>query len=113
VGDEFQLKQLTCEKADQGQTEEQQVLATLKPTAADKIPYHPAIYMEIFLRMTVSDGRVSFAYSQNGKKFQPAGSSFQMREGKWIGAKIGFVAVEDNAKSDVGLFDIDWFRVTK
>ncbi len=113
VGDEFQLKQLTCEKADRGQTEEQQVLATLKPTAADKIPYHPAIYMEIFLRMTVSDGRVSFAYSLNGKKFHPAGSSLQMREGKWIGAKIGFVAVEDNAKSDVGLFDIDWFRVTK
>lgn len=113
VGDEFQLKQLTCEKADKGQTEEQQVLATLKPTAADEIPYHPAIYMDIFLRMTVSDGRVSFAYSLNGKKFQPAGSSFQMREGKWIGAKIGFVAVEDNAKSDVGLFDIDWFRVTK
>ena len=113
VGDEFQLKQLTCEKADQGQTEEQQVLATLNPTAADEIPYHPAIYMDIFLRMTVSDGRVSFAYSLKGKKFQPAGSSFQMREGKWIGAKIGFVAVEDNAKSDVGLFDIDWFRVTK
>ena len=113
VGDEFQLKQLTCEKADQGQAEEQQVLATLKPTAADKIPYHPAIYMDIFLRMTVSDGRVSFAYSLNGKKFQLAGSSFQMCEGKWIGAKIGFVAVEDNAKSDVGLLDIDWFRVTK
>jgi hypothetical protein len=36
-----------------------------------------------------------------------------MREGKWIGAKVGLVATEDNVKSDCGLLDVDWFRVTK
>jgi hypothetical protein len=36
-----------------------------------------------------------------------------MREGKWIGAKVGLVATEDNEKSDCGLLDVDWFRVTK
>jgi hypothetical protein len=63
--------------------------------------------------MTVSDGLVNFAYSRDGKSFQPAGTAFKMREGKWIGAKIGLVAVEDNVKSDSGLLDVDWFRVAK
>jgi beta-xylosidase len=113
VGEEFQLKQLTCHNADKGQTEQAQVIATLKPTGRDKIPYHPALYLDIQLRMIVSDGLVTFAYSRDGKSFQPAGTAFKMREGKWIGAKIGLVAVEDNEKSDSGLLDVDWFRVAK
>ena len=111
VGEEFLLKQLTCHNADKGQAEQAQVIATLKPTDRDKIPYHPAIYLDIQLRMTVSDGLVTFAYSRDGKSFQPAGTTFKMREGKWIGAKMGLVAVEDNEKADCGLLDVDWFRV--
>ncbi|MBP3213050.1 MAG: glycoside hydrolase 43 family protein [Prevotella sp.] len=113
VGEEFLLKQLTCLDADKGQAEQAQVIATLKPTDRDKIPYHPALYLDIQLRMTVSDGLVNFAYSRDGKSFRPAGTAFKMREGKWIGAKIGLVAVEDNEKSDSGLLDVDWFRVAK
>lgn len=113
VGEEFLLKQLTCHNADKGQAEEAQIIATLKPTDRDKIPYHPALYLDIQLRMTVSDGLVNFAYSRDGKSFQPVGTTFKMREGKWIGAKIGLVAVEDNEKSDSGLLDVDWFRVAK
>ena len=113
VGEEFLLKQLTCHNADKGQAEQAQVIATLKPTDRNKIPYHPAIYLDIQLRMTVSDGLVNFAYSRDGKSFQPAGTAFKMREGKWIGAKMGLVAVEDNEKSDSGLLDVDWFRVAK
>ena len=113
VGEEFQLQQLTCQKADEGRAEEQQVLATFKPTDKDRIPYHPAIYMDIYLRMTVEAGSVTFAYSLDGKRFTPVGSAFRMREGKWIGAKIGLVAVEKNEKGDCGLLDADWFRVRK
>ena len=113
VGEEFQLKQLTCLDADKGKPQQEQVIATLKPTDRDKIPYHPALYLDIQLRMTVSDGLVNFAYSHDGKFFRPAGTAFKMREGKWIGAKIGLVAVEDNEKSDSGLLDVDWFRVAK
>lgn len=113
VGEEFQLKQLTCLDADKGKPQQEQVISTLKPTDRDKIPYHPALYLDIQLRMTVSDGLVNFAYSRDGKSFQPAGTAFKMREGKWIGAKIGLVAVEDNEKSDSGLLDVDWFRVAK
>ncbi len=113
VGEEFQLKQLTCNQADQGKPEEQQVLATLKPTDRDKIEYHPALYIDIHLQMTVKNGIVTFAFSRDGKSFKAVGDEFKMREGKWIGAKMGLVAVEDNVKSDSGLLDIDWFRVSK
>ena len=36
-----------------------------------------------------------------------------MREGKWIGAKIGFVAYEPGQKTNRGWIDADWFRVTR
>jgi hypothetical protein len=36
-----------------------------------------------------------------------------MREGKWIGAKFGFVACQPAAKGSMGFMDIDWIRVTK
>ena len=69
--------------------------------------------MDIYLRLTVSAGNVTFAYSRDGKRFTAAGTTFRMREGKWIGAKMGLVAVERNEKGDCGLLDIDWFRVTR
>ena len=111
VGDEFQLQQITCKDADKGKAEDVNVIATLQPTAVDKIDYQPAIHCDIYLRMTVSDGQCSFSYSHNGKKFTPAGDTFTMREGKWIGAKIGFVAIEPAGKANRGWIDADWFRV--
>ncbi|MBO5062269.1 MAG: glycoside hydrolase 43 family protein [Prevotella sp.] len=113
VGDEFQLQQITCHGADKGKKEDVKVLATLKPTAKDKIDYQPAIHEDIYLRMIVNNGKCRFAYSKNGKKYEAVGEEFKMREGKWIGAKIGFVAIEPAGKANRGWIDADWFRVTK
>ena len=113
VGDEFQLQQITCRSADKGKKEDVKVIATLKPTAVDKIDYQLAIHEDIYLRMTVNDGKCRFAYSKNGKKYESVGDEFKMREGKWIGAKIGFVAIEPAGKTNRGWIDADWFRVTK
>lgn len=113
VGDEFQLQQITCHGADKGKKEDVKVLATLKPTAKDKIDYQPAIHEDIYLRMIVNNGKCRFAYSKNGKKYEAVGEEFKMREGKWIGAKIGFVAIEPAGKTNRGWIDADWFRVTK
>lgn len=113
VGDEFQLQQITCHGADKGKKEDVKVLATLKPTAKDKIDYQPAIHEDIYLRMIVNNGKCRFAYSKNGKKYEAVGEEFKMREGKWIGAKIGFVAIEPAGKANRGWVDADWFRVTK
>lgn len=113
VGDEFQLQQLTCHNADKGKPETIDVIATLKPTAVDKTDYQPAIHEDIYLRMYVAGGKCQFAYSLDGKKYRDAGTEFKMREGKWIGAKIGYVSAEPAGNTNRGWIDADWFRVTK
>jgi beta-xylosidase len=112
VGKQFQLLQLTCKAADKGKPQTEQLIATLKPTAEDKIDYKPGIHMDIYLRLNVEHSKLNFAYSLDGKKFKPCGSEFQMREGKWIGAKFGYVSVDSNPKSDRGNLDADWIRIT-
>jgi beta-xylosidase len=113
VGEEFQLLQMTCHAADKGKAQEEQLLATLKPTQKDKIDYKPGIHEDIYMRMTVADSKLRFAYSLNGKKFEDCGEEFKMKEGKWIGAKFGFIAVEPAGKADRGWVDADWIRVSK
>ena len=113
IGKEFQLVQMTCKAADKGKAQTEEIIATLKPTAVDKIDYKPGIHEDIYLRMKVINSMVSFAYSQNGKQFTDCGQLFRMKEGKWIGAKFGFIAAETDAKCDRGWVDADWIRVTK
>ena len=104
---------MTCKSADKGNAQSETLIATLRPTAVDKVNYKPAIHEDIYLRMTVNDGMMQFAWSQNGKKFTTCGEPFKMREGKWIGAKIGFVAADTNPNADKGWIDADWIRITK
>ena len=126
VGKDFQLVRMTCKDADKGSGQTEQVIATLKPTAEDKIDYKPGIHEDIYLRLTVSyvgganpDGTnrheavVGFAYSKDGKKYMDAGTVFTMRQGKWIGAKFGFIAAETDTKADRGWVDADWIRISK
>ena len=112
-GDEFLLQRHTTMGADEGRTETQQTLTTLQPTERDTIPYAPAIYMDVYLRMTVRDGICTYSHSLDGKHFKQAGEPFKMREGKWIGAKFGFVAECKSLKSSRGWLDVDWIRITK
>ena len=122
-GKEFKLLILTCQDADRGKAQQEEVVATLKPTAEDKTDYKPGIHEDIYLRLRVSNAeagvahggkpQVSFAWSRNGKKFTPCGSQYEMKQGKWIGAKFGFVAVDTNPKTDRGWIDADWIHVEK
>ena len=123
VGSAFQLIQTTCLQADKGKPQTEQVIATLKPTAVDKTDYKPGIHEDIYLRLRVRNAQagqphggnplVTFSYSLNGKQFTDCGTEFQMKQGKWIGAKFGFIAAETNQKADRGWLDADWLRVTK
>lgn len=114
VGEAFQLQQLTCIGADKNKKETVEVLADLQPTEKDKINYDPAIYEELYLQLTVHQGgKMTFAYSKNGKKFTAVGKEFTMKEGKWIGAKFGFVAEQPYGKGVVGFMDIDWVRISQ
>jgi beta-xylosidase len=113
VGDGFELQRLFCKNADRGGKETFTTITALAPTSKDKVQYKAAIYEDIYLRMVVkAGGKVTFYYSPDGKKYTKCGDEFQMREGKWIGGKMGFVSIEPEAKTDRGWIDIDWFRVT-
>ena len=113
VGNDFQLLQISCKSADKGKPQTEQLIATLKPTAVDQIDYQPGAHIDIYMRMSVNDGKMHFSYSLDGKKYTKCGTEFTMREGKWIGAKIGFVAYEPGQKTNRGWIDADWFRVTR
>ena len=117
---------MTCIAADKGKPQTENLIATLEPTAKDMIDYKPGIHEDIYLRLTVEPESstnlqsssfnlqpiVRFAYSLNNKKWIECGDAFRMKEGKWIGAKFGFVAAETDPKADRGWIDADWIRIT-
>ena len=55
-------------------------------------------------------GHAQFEYSLDGKTFRKAGEPFQMKEGKWIGAKLGFFNCRPNKINDGAFLDVDWIR---
>lgn len=68
----------------------------------------------IFLQIKVKEGGFcDFLFSENGENFRQIGTGFKAREGKWIGSKIGFLALRDGVINDAGSADIDWFRIDK
>lgn len=111
--DKFILFQQTCVNADDKGVEQNKQIATFSPTGNDNIDYKPALYIGLYLRMVVSKGICQFYYSEDNKQYIKAGEPFKMREGKWIGAKMGFIAQQIKDKEDRGWIDVDWFRVTK
>ena len=67
----------------------------------------------IYLRVKIKKGAIcNFFYSLDDKNYQPIGTEFRAREGKWIGAKVGLFALGEEVKNDSGNVAVDWFRVT-
>ena len=108
------LSQVECLKADRGASETVNESVTLKNN-------------EVYLRAKVtttgekigkSEGghdlvvKCQMYYSTNGKKFQKLGKEFQLKEGKWIGAKVGIFCTRPAiVTNDGGWADVDWFRM--
>ena len=113
IGLSFELVQMTCHAAGKGNAQTENLIAKLKPTAVDKTDYKPGIHEDIYLRLSVKDCKVRFFWSQDGKRYSSCGDEFQMKEGKWIGAKFGYIAAETDPKCDRGWVDADWIRVSK
>jgi beta-xylosidase len=68
----------------------------------------------VYFRVQVLQGAdCQFSYSIDGESYTTIGNSFKAREGKWIGAKLGFFALSNSMVNDAGSADIDWFRITK
>jgi beta-xylosidase len=65
-----------------------------------------------YLRVKVAkEAMCSFSYSTDNKSYTNVGVPFKAREGKWIGAKVGFFYTRPGKFNDAGAADIDWFRV--
>ena len=69
---------------------------------------------EIYLRVSVGkDAICTFSFGNDGKRFSPVGGPFKAREGRWIGAKLGFVFTRPGRFNDAGSADVDWIRFEK
>lgn len=112
--DGIYLVEADCVKANKGATETE--------VASVKIPDDAELYLRVQVRMVGPKkptkkedykAEARFSYSLDGKKFTPFGREFNVREGHWIGAKVGMFCTRDWESNDSGWLDIDWFRVTK
>ncbi len=111
-------------KAEISQDGEVQIPATRLPEpytvkyAVDDIPSARVATEWIYLRVKVHSEGVAnqikaiaeWSYSLDGKKYKRIGSPVQLREGKWIGNKIGFFCTRPSYKNDAAFFDVDWIR---
>jgi beta-xylosidase len=90
-----------CKQADKGGKEE-----ISNPSSVES--------STIFFRVQVKKGaEYTFSYSLDGSVFIQTDSSFKARQGRWIGAKVGFYALRNGVINDAGSADIDWFRIEK
>lgn len=113
INDEFHLQQLRCIGADMEKPETVKDITTLPATEVDTIPYSPAMHIDLYLRIKVSNSNCTFSYSIDGKKYKQVGDNFTLKEGKWIGAKMGYVAECQGRKANRGWIDADWWHITK
>ena len=110
------LSQVACPKADRQGTEVVNESVTLN----DATVYLRVRFETPGEKIAKSEGghdlvvRCRFSYSLDGKKFTPLGTTFQAKEGKWIGTKVGtFCTRPALTTNDGGWVDVDWFRITK
>ena len=110
------LSQVECLKADRGATEKVNASVPLKGGTI----YLRAKFSAKGDKIKASEGghdllvKCNLSYSTDGKKFQPLGETFQVKEGKWIGAKVGIFCTRPAiVTNDGGWTDADWFRIEK
>ncbi len=93
------LSQIVCKDADQGATERESAPIALHANT-------------IYLRAHIASSAIArFSYSTNGTDFQDIGEPFALKQGRWIGAKVGLFALGTVPVSEYGYADVDWFRV--
>ncbi|TDS17457.1 glycoside hydrolase family 43 protein [Sphingobacterium paludis] len=97
----YLLEQIDCYGADKGAKE--------KINASQRIDSET-----ISLRVSVHDGeQASFSFSTDGETYTTLGGSFNLKEGHWIGAKIGTFCSRAGLTNDGGRVDLQSFLVEK
>lgn len=113
-GDKFVLRQINCTDAEQNGQEKTVEIARIPIGRHYEAGAKPCDEIEIYLRLkTVPGGKCQWAYSLDGRKFKDAGAPFMARQGKWIGARLGFFSVQPHDTPERGWLDILDFNITK
>ena len=125
------MRFVKCAKAQNGgkETVEAEVPVTLteqeKPYtqryAVDDIPQPRHATPHVYVRAVVKSSGVAnaitsaaqFYYSLDGKKYVKIGTPFAVKEGKWIGAKVGYFNCRSAVSNDGAFLDVDWIRFTR
>ena len=109
-GGKAEIQFATCHDADKGTAEKVSTVATIPLTMVES-GATPKYTADIWFRVkSDKNGLCRFWFSTDGKSFKPAGNAFQAREGRWIGAKIGFFCSSSGTGKDRGWIDVDWIR---
>lgn len=91
-------------------------------TFALKLDKNLPVYLQAAVKMTGKNTpkekgdykcQVTFRYSFDGKKYTDVGRPMDVREGHWIGAKIGVFCTRPWKSNDSGWLDIDYFHIDK
>ncbi len=125
------LRHVTCRDAMKGKAETtgEEISIALTPLeapytqkyAVDDIPQPRSATPWYYLRAEVRssgcanaiESTAQLSYSTDGKTFRPVGEPFRVREGKWIGAKVGFFNTRPTVSNDGAFLDVDWIRFGK
>ncbi len=101
IDGKFYISQIVCLNADKKTNEQELSRTEIKNK-------------DLFLRIKISeDGSAMFSYSEDQKNYRKIGEKVSIKEGKWIGAKIGFLALREGFINDAGYTNIDWIRFEK
>lgn len=112
-GNDFELKLITCQNAEQGGRETTHDTVSLKSTRIYDAGLYPNYELNVWLRVKVDDGGMChFSYSLDGKHYKHLAHQFKARQGKWIGAKTGLFSITP-AGTERGWIDVDTFDVDR
>ncbi len=110
-GNKLCLALATCINAEEGNGERVDIITDFKPDKSYNTGATSNAELNIQLRVKIdSNGKCQFAYSTDGKRFREIAKTFQAREGKWIGAKMGLFSMT-TSQTTRGWIDCDWFHV--
>ena len=118
-GEKFGLVVMGLDYSYLGVTSKDGKLYVAQSTAADADKgnlehdgqFAPLTSNEFYLRVKVAkNAECTFSLSNDGTGFIGVGVPFKAREGRWIGAKVGFFYSRPTKINDSGSADVDWFR---
>lgn len=122
------MRYVTCKDAMKGKAEqvvkewpielEEQPAPYTQRYAVDDIPQPRPATQYVYVRVKVHSEGIGnniksfaqFYFSTDGKRFDKTGEPFEVKEGKWIGAKLGFYCSRPTKNNDGGWLDVDYIE---